>query len=390
MLLSILHNRQEPSHTPRTPRTVIPQKGHPMAKSRNTGLPKINQLPSGAYHAKAYDYTDETGKRIYRSFSNYDYNKLLLELAQFKQAKSDDKLARATGNRSLTLGDAIDSYIKSKSAVLSPTTMNSYRSLRRNNLQYLMDIPVDKITQENVQQEINREAMTHAPKTVRNIHGLLTAVLQVYRPDLTLHTRLPQKVKNEIAIPTEEEVQKLIKLSKDTDMELPILLAACCGMRRSEIAALKWSDINFKNNTITIKHALVINGDNQFVEKTTKTTAGTRTIRMFPIVSNALKSYKNENKKGDGEYITINPDAISRAFARLEKKAEIPHYRFHDLRHYTVSVMLSLNIPKNYIADYVGHETENMIDQVYGHIMKNKKTAVEDIMQDYFSKIFTE
>ena len=64
----------------------------------------------------------------------------------------------------------------------------------------------------------------------------------------------------------------------------------------------------------------------------------------------------------------------------------LPEYRFHDLRHYTVSVMLALNIPKKYIADYVGHESENMIDEVYGHIMASKKTSVEDQMQEYFSK----
>lgn len=49
--------------------------------------------------------------------------------------------------------------------------------------------------------------------------------------------------------------------------------------------------------------------------------------------------------------------------------------------------MLSLNIPKKYIVDYVGHETENMIDKVYGHIMQSKKTSVEDQMQDYFESV---
>lgn len=51
--------------------------------------------------------------------------------------------------------------------------------------------------------------------------------------------------------------------------------------------------------------------------------------------------------------------------------------------------MLSLNIPKKYIADYVGHETEDMIDLVYGHIMQSKKTSVEDLLNDYYSNVFT-
>ena len=51
--------------------------------------------------------------------------------------------------------------------------------------------------------------------------------------------------------------------------------------------------------------------------------------------------------------------------------------------------MLSLNVPKKYIADYVGHETENMIDQVYGHIMASKKSSVQDQLQSYFSGVFS-
>jgi integrase len=142
--------------------------------------------------------------------------------------------------------------------------------------------------------------------------------------------------------------------------------------------------VDFGKNTIKIKKALVMDDDNELIEKTTKTTAGTRTIRMFPVVSETLINYKDAHPD-DGGYISIRPDIISHRFEKLVKRTGIQHYRFHDLRHYTVSVMLSLNIPKNYIADFVGHETENMIDKVYGHIMQSRKTSVEDQMQEYFA-----
>ena len=220
---------------------------------------------------------------------------------------------------------------------------------------------------------------------MRNIHGFLTAVLQTYRPDFVLHTTLPQKKKPSISIPTEDEIKKLFEMTDGTDLYIPVLLAAVCGMRRSEIAALTWDRVDFKKGIIIINQALVLGDDHEFIEKTTKTTAGTRTIRMIPLVSSALQRHKAENPTSDG-YITIRPDLISNRFYNLIRKSDLPNYRFHDLRHYTVSVMLSLNVPKNYIADYVGHETENMIDQVYGHIMQSRKTTVEDQMQDYFSK----
>lgn len=358
-----------------------------MPKKRNTGLPKITRLPSGAYHANVYSHTDADGKRHYESFTGYDYNQVLLQVAQFKADKKQDKLAAALGNVKMTVADAMDQYIESKNAILSPSTIASYKAIRRNNLLGLQKVTVKQVTQESVQIAINQEAMNKTPKTVRNIHGFLAAVLQVYRPDLVLHTTLPQKVKSEIAIPTEEEIRLLLDTVKGTDMELPLILAACCGMRRSEIAALTWKDVDFRKNVIKIKKALVMDDDNELIEKTTKTTAGTRTIRMFPVVSDALVRYKEDHPE-DGGYITVRPDIISHRFEKLVKRLGLPRYRFHDLRHYTVSVMLSLNIPKNYIADFVGHETENMIDKVYGHIMQSRKTSVEDLMQNYYQSVF--
>lgn len=360
-----------------------------MPKKKKTGMPSIKQLPSGAYHATVYLYTDEDGKRHYESITNYDYSQVLLQVAQLKADKKRERIDRSLGKNSMTLGEAMNKYIDSKRAVLSPSTVRDYRTTVRNYLLDLQKIPLDEITREQVQIAINEEAMTLAPKTVRNIHGFLVAVLKVYRPDFTLHTTLPQKVKPDISIPTEEEIKRLFDLTRGTDLYLPVLLAACCGMRRSEIGALTWDRIDFEHGTITINHALVLDDNRTFVEKTTKTTAGTRTIRMIPLVANALKELKASAESTDG-YITIRPNIISSRFYKLIRKSSFPCYRFHDLRHYTVSVMLSLNIPINYIAGYVGHDGTRMIETVYGHLLASKKTTVEDQLQDYFQHVLGE
>lgn len=360
-------------------------------QTRNTGLPKIRQLPSGSYRAQVYTHTDENGKRHYESFTSHDYAALLVELANFKADKKQERINRSLGKRSLTVGEAFDKYIQSKSKVLSPSTLVGYNKIRRNYLQLLMPIKIDDLTQEQIQISINDEAAHLSPKTVRDAHGLLSAVLKVYRPSFTLYTTLPQKEKNEIVIPEEHEVVAMISAAKGTDMELPMYFAACCGMRRSEISALTWKSIDFQKDTITIDSALVLNDKREFVKKGTKTTAGTRTIRMFPVVKDALLKAKEAAEKNGtyspAEPITVSPTLITKHYATLLKAAGVHHYRFHDLRHYTVSVMLSLNIPKNYIADYVGHETENMIDRVYGHILKSKKTSVEDVINQYYQNL---
>lgn len=353
-------------------------------KTRNTGLPKITQLPSGAYHATVYSHKDSSGKRHYESFTGFDYNKVLLEAAQFKADKKRGKID--TAQKGITLGKAMQEYLEAKNTVLSPSTYKGYTSIARTHFLDLQQLPINDISASQIQIAISKISARLSPKTVRNIHGFITAVFAMFRPDFSFTTTLPQKKKEEIMIPTEEEIKRLLEIVDGTPMYIPVILGACCGMRRSEICALKWEDINFKRNTITINEALVYNENNKLVEKTTKTIAGTRTIRMFPIVSDALISFKGDRAAFD-PVVTISPNAITKRFERLMKKHDFPGYSLHDLRHYTVSVMLALNVPKKYIADYVGHESENMIDKVYGHIMVSKKTSVEDQMQEYFSKI---
>ncbi len=353
-------------------------------KTRNTGLPKIKQLPSGAYHAQVYSHTDENGKRRYESFTSYDYNALLVELAQYKAAKKEQKIKKAS--HKMTLQEAVDSYIRNNSAVLSPSTYKEYSRVARTKFKHLMPMDINDITASVLQEAINREAMVLSPKSVKNNYGVISAALRFYRPDFSPKVLFPQKKPSSIQIPSTEEVAVIMEQVKDTRMEIPVMLAALCGMRRSEISALTWGDIDLKKGTLHISKALVKDINNNLVEKQTKTVSSDRTIRLFPLVLDVLKS-----KRGDApadQRICPIPTIITRDFFKILNKVGCPHYRFHDLRHYACSVMLGLGIPKTYIADYLGHETEHMIDQVYGHIMKDMKTQYEDTLNTYYTGAF--
>ena len=74
-----------------------------------------------------------------------------------------------------------------------------------------------------------------------------------------------------------------------------------------------------------------------------------------------------------------------RALARVCPGA---HYTFHELRHYAASVMIMLGIPVKYIADMLGHETEEMVNRVYGHIMRDKKDQFFERLETYYSDTF--
>lgn len=354
-------------------------------KRQTTKLPKIKQLPSGNFQARVYAGKDPDGKAVYKSITRPTYAEVQMELATFKVEHKEEKV-QAVANR--TVRQMVEDYINRRANVLSPSTVRSYRGAARNNLQELMGCKLSDLSQKFIQSAINAEAVRVSPKTLRNAYGLFTAALADEMPGVVFHVRLPQKEKSTIQIPTEEEVGKILATVEGTDMKIPVLLGACCGMRRSEIAALTWDDIDLDKGIIYIRKAVVMGDDHEYHEKGTKTSAGTRTIKLFPAVVEALQESKEQGWGRDGR-ITPNPADITSRWRWVIKHSGVPAYRFHDLRHYLISVMLSLNIPKKYIADYVGHETENMIDQVYGHIMAAKKDSVQDELQAYFSSIFS-
>lgn len=285
---------------------------------------------------------------------------------------------------SMTVGQAIDRYIESKDAVLSPSTIRSYRSIRNNSLGILENVQIGELSQEAVQRHINALAKESTPKYVRNVHGLLSAAVSAYRPDFVLHTTLPQKEKKEIQIPTMEEVQFLAEKAKGTSFELPFLLATWMGLRTSEIRGLTWDCVD--GDTLHVKQALV-EGDNGPVLKTTKSYSGNRKIRIPPYIMSLI-----ETQSPKDEYIIrYTRNALYNHLRRMCKRYGLPRYRFHDLRHVQASVMLALGVPDKYAMERMGHASTNMLKTVYQHTMKSKSEEVADIVDTFFSeKLHTE
>lgn len=192
---------------------------------------------------------------------------------------------------------------------------------------------------------------------------------------------------SEYAAPTPEGGVTAELVDYNTEIELPILLGSISGLRASEILALKWSEVNFEKHIINIKAAKVKGIGKGRVDKLTKTTAGTRTVKILPHVYDALKRHHTP----DQEYVTTltYPQIYSRYKKALKQCCPNKNYSFHELRHYAASVMILLGIPNKYIADYLGHETEDMVNKVYGHIMSDKRDAMFERIKSYYSEVFS-
>lgn len=281
--------------------------------------------------------------------------------------------------RKLSVGDAVDRYIESKDSILSPSTIYGYKKIKRNDMSDIRSLYMDELTRERVQRWVNNLAKTKSPKSVRNAHGLLSAVVAEYRPELILRTTMPQKDVNEIRIPTEEEIEKIMKGCSGREEELPILLAMWLGLRASEIRGITWGDI--QGDRIHIKRA-IIDSEGGPVLKKTKTTAGDRWIKAPRYI---LDLMMNQPRKS--EYVvTLTGRAMYMRFSRLCERLDIPHYRFHDLRHTAASVSLLLGVPDKYSQKRMGHSTDNMLKTVYQHTMKHKEDEYADLIDGYFEE----
>lgn len=281
---------------------------------------------------------------------------------------------------SMTVGEAIDKYIESKDAVLSPSTVAGYKRIRENTLQELMPIKLSDLTQERVQRAVNAMAKDKTPKTVRNAHGLLSAALSEYKPDMVLRTTLPQKKKYEVVVPSGDDIEKIMQTASGTEMELPILLALWLGLRMSEILGLTWDSVD--GDALHVKSAIVDGEHGKPTEKGTKTYSGDRKIRLPNYIKELM-----ENREKTGEHIIrISRRKIWEKFQKICEKAGVPHMRFHDLRHANASIMLSLGVPDKYAMERMGHATNNMLKTVYQHTLNEKQIEVADAVDDYFNQ----
>ena len=264
-------------------------------------MAKAKQLPSGSWRVQVYAGKDASGKRQYLSFTaltkkEAEYNALQFQL-HHKEVSRDSS--------NMTLDEAMQKYVSSKDGILSPSTIKGYDCIRRNNLRGLMDMKLNRLTPQLIQRAINEEAKpyidehgrrrTRTPKTIRNIHGLLSAVLAEYHPDLTLRTTLPQKKLKEQKVLEPDQIGTLLIAVEGTEMELPVLMGVWLCMRVSEITALTWDCIDFNQKTLTIKKALVRAKDGSWVEKATKTTISTRTLNLPDYIMSKLEAAKKQS-----------------------------------------------------------------------------------------------
>lgn len=320
---------------------------------------KIEKTPSGSYRVRQqYD-----SKRYCFTF-DHKPSKAEVSLLLADKVKEIEEIKG-------TFEACANTYIQSKDKVLSPSTIKGYTSLLEKSIDKdFKKKKVAKITQGDIQALINEYSVNHSPKTVRNLHGFISAVIHFYRPSMVINTTLPQKSVKEPKMPTLEDIMKVLDIC-DEQYHIAIQLGML-GMRRSEICAADISDLD--GNILHITKALVYNKDNEWIVKTTKTEAGTRDIYL---PDNLVKEIQEQ-----GYIYKGFPNSIYDAIQGYCKKLNIEPFRFHDLRHFYCSYAHEKGMTDQMIMESGGWKSDYTMKNIYRHARTKEKEEKQKQIAD--------
>ena len=199
-----------------------------------------------------------------------------------------------------------------------------------------------------------------------------------------------------------DEVNNLFSIVQGTKIELAVKLAAFYGLRRGEIAGLKWDAIDFTSRIITIRHTVTmasIGGKyTTIVKDRAKNESSHRSLPLvneFYEIFMELRTQQTENRKlckrsYNTEYLEyvfvdamgnrVNPNIFTDNFALTIKKYNLRKIRFHDLRHTCASLLLANGVSMKEIQEWLGHSNFSTTANIYGHLDVNSKLRSADAM----------
>ena len=345
----------------------------------------------------------------------------------------------ATSSTSMTIAAWAEIWDKEHIARnLAPKTAATYRMMLRHRIiPALGAILLQKLAPSHLKQfyaNLDEDGVRKDGRGTRlsgatqaKCHRVLSAMLQeaVYR-ELIPHNpasdvRPPQERRPEIKFYDEEEIRRLLIALQDESSRFRaiVLLALATGMRRGEILALEWGEINWQAHLITVKQsAYTATGQGQQV-KAPKTATSARLVAMPADLEDALRAWQQQQsdervKSGSlwqaGDYIFTNwdgswlhVDSVTREWEkflkRVNKRAKedaektgaepeiLPPLTFHGLRHTAATFLLASGIDVRAVSGILGHAQASTTLNIYGHMLQSSAQRGADAMQEVFHRV---
>lgn len=210
---------------------------------------------------------------------------------------------------------------------------------------------------------------------------------------------LPQTVRYESNFYTDRQLAALFHALRNDPLLPLVKITALYGLRRSELLGLQWDSIDFDGRTMTIRHT--VSKVTEVVAKDKTKNASSR--RTFPLTAEALDIFKaakcqeQQNRLAFGcgyqenSYVfkwpdghTYSPDYVSHRFNDLLKKHDLPHIRFHELRHSCASMLIAMGWTLKDVQEWLGHADVKMTANIYAHLDTARKVNIAESLAGKF------
>lgn len=254
----------------------------------------------------------------------------------------------------------------------------------------------DYYTREMTENDVSANTVIHRHANIRKAlqYAFKTGLIDINPAD---RIERPKKVKYVGSTYNDQELEQLFAVTKGDLIELPVMLAAFYGLRRSEVLGLKWDAIDFEKKTITIKHTVTqttLDGKSVIIEKDrTKTKSSYRMLPLVKPFEDALlrkKAEQEEDRRLCGkcydqshlDYINVNemgrlitPGFLTQHFPLVLERNGMKKIRFHDLRHSCASLLYSNGVALKDIQEWLGHSDISTTSNIYTHLDYSSKVA---------------
>ena len=315
-------------------------------------------------------------------------------------------------NEDILFIDYMKNWLKMISSSVEPTTLTGYQGVINGRMtDYFKNT---KITLQNIKPKHIQEFYQYllddglSGNTVKHYHANIRKALQyAMKTDIILSNPadkvdLPKIEEYKPKFYTSDEVKILLNEVIGTKLEIPVMIDCFYGFRRSEVIGLKWSAVDFENDTITIDHTITQSSGKLIIRDKTKTKSSKRTLPLEPIVKSFLielkeKQEKNRELCGDSynkdylEYICVDncgniirPDYVTETFLKLLKRKNLKIIRFHDLRHTCASILLKNGANMKEIQAWLGHSNYNTTANLYAHLDSSSVNNTGKVMANVF------
>ena len=363
------------------------------------------RLPSGRWKGRVVRYDPDTGKR-HELTQTFDTKKEAKNWAETEAARYRDDPNRRPPSEE-TLGAYLNRWLTIKSTLnLTDKTLTSYREMAAHSSRELGGTALKSLTPLEIQQFYASLTQSRqlSPRTIRYVHTVLKMALNDAVEWGLIPTNPAGKVKvtastrtKALRIPTPEEMAQLIRANQATRWFPLWVWFAATGSRLGEALALRWGDIDWARQTVTIQQAL--SGDaGKRVVKTPKTVSSRRTMAMGPRLKTVLREHQtNQNgwrelagsawQDTDLVFTTLQGKMLSkryidRAFKSALTRAGLPDtIRVHDMCHGVATQWLSAGINPVVVSRRLGHSNVAFTLQVYGHVLPNDEAQMAEEME---------